>query len=104
MPVKVYYYTEEKDGFCTPEAVYESPPEDEDGLFLWQHINKARKQAGVPRERFFIINTSCSPRKKSTWINPDWPVVPFPKLKKARLAFGRYVIEKAPEPVDPDYD
>ena len=104
MPVKVYYYTEDKDGYCTPNAVYESTPDDEDGLYLWQHINKARKQAGVLRERFFIINTSCSPRKKSTWICPDWPVIPFPKLKKTKLAFGRYVIEKPPEPVDPDYE
>jgi hypothetical protein len=101
MPVKVFYYTKDKEGFALPDETYESIEED---LFLWQHINNARKQAGVPRERFFIINTSCSPRKKSTWVNPDWPLVPFPSLKKTRLAFGRYVIEKAPEPVDPDYD
>ena len=104
MPIKIYYYTEDKDGYCTPDAVYESTPQNEDALFLWQHINNARKEAGVPRERFFIIKSSYSPRKKATWINPDWPLVPFPKLKKTRMAFGRYVIEKAPEPVDPDYE
>ena len=104
MPVKVYYYTKDKDGYTLDTKVYESTPEDEDKLFLWQHINNARKQSGAPRDRFFIINTSCSPRKKPTWINPDWPVIPFPKLKKTKLAFGRYVIEKPPEPVDPDYD
>jgi hypothetical protein len=101
MPVKVYYYVKDREGFALPDQTYES---DEEGLYLWQHINSARKAAGVPRERFVLITTSCIQRKKSNWVNPDWPVVPFPKLKKAKLAFGRYVIEKAPDPVDPDHE
>lgn len=101
MPVKVFYYVKDREGFALSDQVYES---EEEGLYLWQHINNARKQAGVSRENFVLINTSCIQRKKVTWVDPSWPVVPFPKLKKTKLAFGRYVIEKPPEPVDPDFD
>lgn len=101
MPVKVYYFVKDKEGYSSEDKTYYS---EEENLYLWQHINRARKEAGVSRENFFIINTSCSPRKKSTWICPDWPVTPFPKLKKTKLAFGRYVIEKPPEPVDLDIE
>ena len=103
MPVKVYYYIKDKEGFALEDRIYESIT-GEDDLFLWQHINNARKEAKVTRERFCLIKTSCSPDKRPTWINPNWPVVPFPKLKRARLAFGRYVVDKPPKPVDPEYD
>ncbi len=99
MPVKVNYYVKDKEGFALEDKTYYS---EEENLYLWQHIYRARKEAGVSRDNFFIINTSCSPHKKPTWINPDWPVIPFPKLKKTRLAFGRYVIEKPPKPVELD--
>lgn len=101
MPVKVFYYIKDRDGFASEDKTYES---EEDGLYLWQHINNARKQAGVTRENFVLITTSCIQRKKAKWVDPSWPVVPFPKLKKAKLAFGRYVIEKTPDPVDPDHE
>ena len=89
--VKVSYYTTDKDGYVVLGS-YESRERD---LFLWQHINAARKQAGVPRERFKILSTSVAPEKKPEWIDPNWPVVLFPK-KKSKLAFGRYVYEAPP--------
>jgi hypothetical protein len=89
--VKVSYYTIDKDGYVEL-GCYESRERD---LFLWQHINAARKQSGASREKFKVLLTSVAPEKKPEWIDPNWPVVLFPK-KKSKLAFGRYVYEAPP--------
>ena len=90
--VKISYYYHDKDGYVIG-GQYESIDRD---MVLYEHINAARKQAGVSRDNFFIISSSCAPTKTPDWVNPNWPVIPFPK-KRSKLAFGRYVYE--PEPV-----
>ena len=89
--VKVSYYTTDRDGYVVV-GEYESRERD---LFLWQHINAARKQSGASRENFKVLSTCVSQEKKPAWIDPNWPVILFPK-KKSKLAFGRYVYEAPP--------
>lgn len=96
--VKVFYYIKDKDGYAV-DGVYESHEE----LYLWQHIRNARIQSGAKREDFVLVNTSCIPRKKATWVNPDWPIYLVPR-KKSKLAFGRYVYEEKPKVVDQEGD
>ena len=89
--VKVSYYTTDRDGYVVV-GEYENRERD---LFLWQHINAARKQSGASRENFKVLSTCVSQEKKPAWIDPNWPVILFPK-KKSKLAFGRYVYEAPP--------
>lgn len=89
--VKVSYYTIDRDGYAVL-GTYESRERD---LFLWQHIERARKESGASRDKFKLLTTSVSQEKTPSWIDPNWPVILFPK-KKSKLAFGRYVYEAPP--------
>lgn len=44
-------------------------------------------------DRSYTIVTigASSPQVDNQWVNPAWPVFEFPRVKKRRTYFGRYV-------------